>query len=280
LQYDLLPTAPGAIIGFTSRGPIRLLAGGSGDDDTTDATGGDSGQADAQQGDGSQADTGSSASGSDDRQDNAGAKKDPPKPAGRDDDKTARTIAAIREDFKTERTKRQEAEAKAAEVAKRLDEITASQQAQMDALARAFGVKKDDTPPDPEQLVKEFEAKLTEAQAETEAERKKAADGDAARRDTEIRLAVYQNAGKHGGDGDALLDSASFLRAVSKLDPAADDFSDQLGEAITKAVEGNPRLRKPEKPTPGKSGTEHTPSPVRKREARGIAAAVSKAYRT
>ncbi|MFD5711332.1 hypothetical protein ACFWHW_13195 [Streptomyces pharetrae] len=71
----------------------------------------------------------------------------------------------------------------------------------------------------------------------------KAQESDQQARQATVKLAVFQTASKHGADPEALLDSASFERAISKLDPTADTFAANVEAAIKKAVEANPRLK-------------------------------------
>lgn len=56
-----------------------------------------------------------------------------------------------------------------------------------------------------------------------------------------IELAVHRTAAKVDADGDALLDSSSFLRAVAEIDPT--DLA-AVADAIKTAVKANPRLGK------------------------------------
>jgi hypothetical protein len=83
----------------------------------------------------------------------------------------------------------------------------------------------------------------------------KATESDQKAREATVKLAVFQTAGQHGGDPEALLDSASFARAIGKLDPTADTFEANVEAAIKKAVEANPRLKaQPAQQTPAKGG--------------------------
>lgn len=256
-----LPVTPGAIIGYRKNGtPIRLIAGGSGEGDeggtTTEGqeggtadSGGDAGQADSTTGQ-DPAGTGTTGSGGADA------------PA---DDKTARTIAAIREDFKGERAKRQAAEQKVAEIQTALDADKAERAKRDKALAVALGLAPEDGPPDPVKLAEELER--TRAQHQTELSQR-----DAAVRQQAVELAVLRTAGSHGGNGDALLDSRSFMAKVNGLDPSAEDFAEQLGDAIKAAVEAGPQYKAPAAASPGsgsgagqkpaatvaRSGGEHT----------------------
>jgi hypothetical protein len=99
-------------------------------------------------------------------------------------------------------------------------------EATRDAIAKALGLKNDDDP------VKA---------AQTAAEQRDAARLEA--RSTRIENAVLRSANKNGADPESLTDSRSFMRALEGLDPAADDFADQVDSAIKKAVEANPNLK-------------------------------------
>lgn len=133
-----------------------------------------------------------------------------------------------------------------------LAEIKAAQERQLSAFKKALGLEDDDTPPDPKVLAEQLAAQ----KAETD---RRAAE----HRESEVMLAVYRAAGKYDADAEALLDSRAFQLAVKDLDPSTADFADRIGEAITKAVENNPRYKvtpaapaakpKPE-PTVSKSG--------------------------
>ncbi|NUO36443.1 MAG: hypothetical protein HOQ27_15440 [Dermatophilaceae bacterium] len=116
---------------------------------------------------------------------------------------------------------------------RQIADLQAAQQQQLDALAKALGLKSDDTPPDPAKLTEQLTAEQTRA------------------REAAVQLAVYRNASEHGANPDALLDSASFLRAVTDVDPTD---AKAVGEAIKAAVEANPRLAadgtKPRTPRP------------------------------
>lgn len=140
-----------------------------------------------------------------------------------------------------------------------LEEIKAAQQRQLSAFKKALGLEDDDTPPDPKVLAEQLAAQ----KAETD---RRAAE----HRESEVMLAVYRAASKHDADADVLLDSRTFQQQVKDLDPSAADFADRISEAITKAVESNPRYRvtsaapppkpKPE-PTVPKSGGEFNGAP-------------------
>jgi hypothetical protein len=100
-----------------------------------------------------------------------------------------------------------------------------AQQAQMDALAKALGLKPDDTPPDPAVLAEEITAEQGKtAEATTRAET------------AERKLAVFLAAGEHAANPLALIDSQSFMTSIKDVDLAD---AAKLGEAIKEAVEKN-----------------------------------------
>lgn len=105
---------------------------------------------------------------------------------------------------------------------------------QMDGIAKALGLKQDE-PVDP--------AKLQQTVSEK----------DALLRTRDIELAAWQAADRAGAKASALLDSRSFVDAVSKLDPVADDFTTKLDAAVKTAVDANPLLRAGQAPARGGS---------------------------
>lgn len=141
-------------------------------------------------------------------------------------------VENLRGDVEAEKQKRAAAEQKAKD----------DQAAFMKKMAGLFGLDTgEEKPPTPEELAKQLE----EAQTRT-----KASDDQA--RQTQVELAVYKSAGKHGGDPDALLDSRGFAQAIAKLDPSAPDFAASVEQAVKAAVEANPKLAavKPVEPKP------------------------------
>jgi hypothetical protein len=139
-----------------------------------------------------------------------------------DPEKFQKLVENIRGDVEAEKAKRIAAEKKAEE-----------QQADlMKKVAAAFGLDTgEEKPPTPEELT----AKLAEEQSRTK-------EFEDAARQTQVELAVYKSAGKHGGDPDALLDSRGFAQAIAKLDPSAPDFAASVEQAVKQAVEANPKL--------------------------------------
>lgn len=154
-------------------------------------------------------------------------KADPP-----DDGKGGKD--AILADLAKERDKRQGLEA-------RISEMETTQQAQLDAIAKALGLKSEDTPPDPEALTAQVQAE--QAKARTAA----------------LELAVYRNAAANEANPDLLLDSASFLRSLADVDPAD---ADAVSAAIKAAVDGNALFKTSQiPPTPQfPGGPRSTPS--------------------
>jgi|GEM_PF-3086637 len=129
------------------------------------------------------------------------------------DEHSQKVVAAIRNDFKAERAKRQAAEtalSTSAEAARA--ELTAS-------IAKALGLNKDETP-DPVKLTEQLTTQTAEA------------------RQARVELAVYRAAGSIA-DPSALLDSTSFLASLKDIDPTD---SAAVTAAITSAVASNPRL--------------------------------------
>ena len=145
-------------------------------------------------------------------------------------------VENLRGDVAAEKAKREAAEKAAEQKAKE------QQDDLLKKVAAAFGLDTGaEKPPTPEELTQ----KLAEEQART-----KASDDRA--RQTQVELAVYRSAAKHGGDPDALLDSRGFANAVAKLDPSSESFGADVEKAVKAAVEANPKLGvvKPAEPKP------------------------------
>lgn len=252
MQYTLpntLPTTPGALLGHRKNGaPIYLIAGGSEPTPEPAPTPEPSDPGPAPEPQPEPAKT---------------AEPEPPAPEpqpepGTPEPKSVDELPSWAQKLiKDTRTEAATNRTKAKEVQTALDEIKTTQQQQMDGIAKALGLKSDDAPPDPKELMD----KLTAAQQETQ---QRAAE----KREADVMLAVYRAAGKHGADADALLDSRAFAAKVNSLDPAAEDFADRLGEAITEAVESSDRYKAAAAPAPAPkpkgpktSGGEFTGSP-------------------
>lgn len=122
-------------------------------------------------------------------------------------------------------------------------EAETRQQELLDGIAQALGLKKDDAPPDPntlQQTLAEREGRIATAEIDLRAK--------------DVELAAWRSASQQGANAVALLDSRSFVSAIGKLDPTADDFTKQLDAAVKTAIESNPALRATPVPTPGQAG--------------------------
>jgi hypothetical protein len=244
-------------LGYRKNGqPFYLIAGGSGEDGGEGGTEGTPPAGDAGTTPGPQANGAGSQQPAGEGNADVTPGTSPP-----DDDKTARTIAAIRGEFKDERAKRQAAEKRLADIEAAREADRAEQAERNRKLAIALGVASEDEPPDPAKLAEELER--------TKAANQAAADALKAEiRQRDIRLAVLTQAPGLGANGLLLMDSLSFLGKLSGLDPAADDFTGQIGEAIKAAAEANPQYKagkpaEPAKPAPSppRSGGEFNGAP-------------------
>lgn len=141
---------------------------------------------------------------------------DPPSDPKAEDGKGGKD--AILADLAKERDKRQQAEAQ--------------QQATLDAIAKALGLKADDAPPDPTALAEKVTTSELRAQ------------------DAERKLAVFMAASQHDANATALLDSTSFMASVTAIDPTD---SAAVAAAIEAAVKANPAFKAtpPTPPFPG-----------------------------
>lgn len=162
---------------------------------------------------------------------------DPPPadpPSDPDDGKGGKT--AILADLATERDKRQQLE-------QTVTEMQAAQQAQMDALAKALGLKSDE-PPDPDKLA----AQVAEEQGKA--------------RDAQVQLAIYRNAASAEANADLLVDSQRFRDATKDVDPTD---AAAMTAAITAFVEQNPAFKAAPgtPPTPPFPGGPRPPAPTR-----------------
>ncbi|WP_157978670.1 hypothetical protein [Nocardia aurea] len=141
-------------------------------------------------------------------------------------------VQKLRDEAAANRVKGNE---KAAQAAK--DAADAAQKALTEQIARTLGLIKDDTPPDPADLLKQAqdrEAALA-AERDTVAEKLR----NYARKD-----AITAAASKVDGDLASLLDSRTVNAEIEKLDTDADDFASQVEALVSAAVESNPKLKK------------------------------------
>ncbi|PSK95779.1 hypothetical protein CLV30_12831 [Haloactinopolyspora alba] len=110
----------------------------------------------------------------------------------------------------------------------------------LDGIAKALGLKEDDTPPDPAKLAEELDSTKS------------------AHRSALVELAVFKAAGKYSADPEALTDSRSFVEKLEKLDPSAEDFNDKLRELVKKTVEDEPKFKVQGQEPPAKTGGDFT----------------------
>lgn len=154
---------------------------------------------------------------------------------------------------------RSEAAANRARAKEHADELAALKtrsQQQLDGIAKALGLKPDEATP--EQIA-----------AERDAERQRAQEATTQARQAAVELAVFRAASSAGADGNALLDSRSFVATLAGLDPAAGDFAERVKDAIAAAVGNDARYKIPappappvkQPPTPPRSGGEFNGAP-------------------
>ncbi len=137
------------------------------------------------------------------------------------------------------------------------EEIAAQAKAELaQQIGKALGlVQEEEKPVDPKEVIE----RLTTERDQTAAERDK--ERELTRR-TLVELGVHRTSSKVGADGDALLDSRSFLRSIKDLDPNSEDFPGLLEERIKQAVEDNPKFKAASlSGPPARSGGEFTGGP-------------------
>jgi hypothetical protein len=216
--YPSMP--PGAIIGYRKNGtPIRIVAGGSeGPPEPATATG-DPGTPPA---------PGQPAPPAGNPPAPASGQEPPAPPAPPAEATSVEELPSWAQ--KLVRDTRAEAatnRAKAKEHADALAALQAKSQQQLDGIARALGLKPEEATP--EQILAERDAARTASEASA-----------AKAREASVELAVFRAAAAAQVNGNALLDSRSFVATLSGLDPAAPDFAQRVNDAITAAVEANP----------------------------------------
>jgi hypothetical protein len=221
---------PGAIIGYHRNGtPIRLIAGGS--ETATEQPTGD-GQPAPEQGQQQPPAPAQSAPASGQAQQDGQAPngQEPPAPAEADSvDKLPAWAQKLLTDTRKEAAANR---ARAKEHETELAALKDKSQQQLDGIAKALGLKPEEATP--EQIM-----------AERDAERTKAEQASAETRATRVELAVFRAAAAAQADGNALLDSRSFVASLAGLDPSADGFGQQVSEAITAALEAHPQWKLP-----------------------------------
>lgn len=83
---------------------------------------------------------------------------------------------------------------------------------------------------------------------------RKLAEAETARRQAQVEVAVLREASRQGVDGDALLDSRSFIGSLADLDPSDSDFAGQVADAIKDNAK-NGRKAGTQRQAPARSGT-------------------------
>ncbi|MFB7776917.1 hypothetical protein [Streptomyces bauhiniae] len=137
-------------------------------------------------------------------------------------------------------------------------------------LGKALGFVKDDTPPDPKALADAITQKDTALSQK-----------DAALRAKEVELAVWARADKAKARAGALLDSRSFVAAISELDPSDKGFTAALDKAIKDAVDENKAFASA--PPAGKSGGDlsgGTGEGATKKRSGSLSGAIANHYQT
>jgi len=130
----------------------------------------------------------------------------------------------------------------------KLSQYEQTHKQQMDGIAKALGLAPDEATP--EQIM-----------AERDAERSRADEERRRAQQAAVELATYRAAATLGADGNALLDSRSFVRAIEGLDPSADDFAQRVKDAITEALEAHPEWKAPASARPEPPSTVPPPQP-------------------
>lgn len=139
-----------------------------------------------------------------------------------------------------------EAQQRATEQSEKAEQL----QAALDAVHQALNPDGGDGRQDPAQLA-----------AQVADRDKLLADVGAQLRTAQVELAAYKAAGNEGARPDRLLNSRAFLDSVAGLDPASPKFEQQLGAAITAAVEADPDLYRATPAGPSRGGAEFNGPP-------------------
>ncbi|MEU6783394.1 hypothetical protein ABZ912_29720 [Nonomuraea angiospora] len=240
----MLPTTPGAIIGYRKSGqPIRLIAGG------------------APEGEGEGQQQGNPQSGGPEAGVTPPAQEAPPAPdpltnlrqkdeqvnpdALRVDQlpewgqKLFRDLRKEAGDYRAELRKVQEAlEENKRSQGPSAEELTAQVQSDLaKQIGKALGlVSEEQQQLTPEQIIEQLTGERDTTAKERDEEKER-------HRRALMELAVHRQGLKLGADPDALLDSRSFLKKARDLDIDAQDFAAKLGEVIELAVTENPKFK-------------------------------------
>lgn len=235
-MYDL-PTAPGALLGYTRKSgrPVYLAAGGSEDHDSggtdNDSSGDDGGSTDDgnsgktdDAGRGDSSDSGSTEKTTDSKGSDGDVASLPPH--------VQKMITDLRSENAKHRTKAKTASEEAKTAADKARADFAKQ------IGKALGLVEDDAPPDVNALMQQLTTKDGELKART------------------VELALYRTAGKAGGNAEALLDSRSFLAEVGELDHSSKTFIADLESTVKDFVKKHPQFKNTAGQAPATSGGE------------------------
>lgn len=135
-------------------------------------------------------------------------------------------VKQLRDEAATHRTKAKEA-------------ADAAKQELAQQIGKALGLVEDETPPNPDDLLKQLSSKDSDLRQKT------------------VELALYRTAATAGADAEGLLDSRRFMAKVDALDTSSTTFAADLASAITEAVTADPKLATAG-PVPERSGGEIT----------------------
>lgn len=250
LDHIMLPTTPGAIIGYRKSGqPIRLIAGGApegGEEGDAAAAGGDGGQAGAPQSQGEGEPQGGNSAVPDPLAAAKAAEQKVNPDAIKVDqlpDWAQKIVRDARKEAGDYRAQLKTAQKASEEAAKNAgpspEEVTAKVREEFAAqIGKALGLVSDEqeTKLTPEQVIEQLTSEKDTTAKERDAERDR-------HRRALVELAVHRQGLKMGADPDALLDSRSFVKKIRDLDPDGDDFSTSLGETIQLAIDENPKYK-------------------------------------
>jgi hypothetical protein len=156
--------------------------------------------------------------------------KEPEKAAAKTYDEAY--VKKLRDEAANARVKGKEAAEQAAK-----DAADAAQKALTEQIARTLGLIKDDTPPDPAELLKQ----AADRESQLASERDSVANE---LRTLRIEKALAAAAEKFDGDTSILAPYLTGTGALKNLDPSADDFATQVEAVVSAAVESNPKLKK------------------------------------
>ncbi|MBD8056697.1 hypothetical protein ICV35_23905 [Rhodococcus ruber] len=141
-------------------------------------------------------------------------------------------VEKLRREAQTLRKKAKEDAEKASKEA-----AEAAEKALTERLGKALGFIQDDKPVDPQTLLEQAAEREAQIANERDAYR-------AQIQAFQLDQALTKAANAADGDLDILVPFLRGTGALDKLDPTADDYTDQVSAVVAHAVESNPKLRK------------------------------------